>query len=433
MSEQKHFYSLIDLVNTLKGVDWDFEYLSWNKNITMQDIENNKNDDSLKPFLKYSISSNPNLTVEFVLKYPDDDKKDDDIDPKYKWNWQSLTYNLGFPAIKKYPSLPWTLYHFKASTINDWEYVMNEPKFHKNKHLIKYMPLEYIPDFIELQKKKLNNEDFKNLLSNLAENPNINIQFIKEHPEIEWNYNLLSTFLPISEIQKDPSSPWNYKSISSNETLTAKFVIQHPNEDWSEYLSNNINVDFEKIQKAGLDNLIDFRLISFFANPKITIDFILNNLNRLDLSGFHKNGIIKMQDILDHPELVKNYAELSTNPNLEIWYVLANKEEKWDIAELSGNKAFKVQDIKEAMDNLFDWSFKYLSYNPNLTFDFIYRYRHKGWDWGVLSDNLYDEEQKVLFVTNKLKKKYTTRKNNKVTKILNKALANVLTKIIFEY
>ena len=437
MSEQKHFYRLIDLVNELKGVDWSFEYLSYNKNISMQDIENNKTNNSLRPFYKRFISSNPNLTVEFVLKYPDDDKEDEEDDDTgnpanfYRWDWQSLTENLGFPVVKKYPDLPWQYQTLNAKTIDDWEYVIDKPNFYISYNFIKYMPLKYVPDFIELQKRRLYKEDYEYFLEELSQNIHLYLQFIKTHTEIEWVFNILSEHLPITEIQKDLTLPWNYDYISINKTLTVDFVIQHSDEKWF-HLSENENIDFEKIQEAGLEDLIDFVELSQSDNYKTGVNFILKNLDKLDLTRFHLNGIIKMQDILNHPELIRNYEELSRNPNLEMWYVLAYKNENWNIQSLSQNEAFKIEDIKEGIDNLFNWDFRSLSNNYNITFDFLYQYRYKDWNWTTVSLNFFNTE-KMLLITNKLKKNYINRKNKIATKLLNQMIIKDLTNIIFEY
>jgi len=57
----------IEFVNKYPGGDWDWNRLSRNRGISMEDIENNPD----KPWNYEYVSKNPNLTIGFVRKYID--------------------------------------------------------------------------------------------------------------------------------------------------------------------------------------------------------------------------------------------------------------------------------------------------------------------------------------------------------------------------
>ena len=89
---------------------WNWEYISYNPNITIEIIENNPE----KPWDWYGISQNPNITMEMIDKYPD---------KPWDWNYISKNPNLTMEMIDKYPDKPW-----------DWE-VISKNKFTKEKEL----------------------------------------------------------------------------------------------------------------------------------------------------------------------------------------------------------------------------------------------------------------------------------------------------------
>ena len=426
MSKHKHFIKLIDLVNELKNKNWDYKYLSSNQNIYMQDIENNKIDDSLRPFFKTFISNNPNLTADFILKYPDNDEKN----KSYNWDWPSITYKLGFSTVKKYPNLPWVYDCLTMIKIDDWDYVLIKKEFYQIKGLIIYVPLKYLDTYINnLQ----NMFPYTDISEHLSCNKYLTLDYIKKHPKLKWNFKDLSSHLPLSEIQKDLSLPWDYYELSRNNSLTSEFIIKHQNKGWSKNnITENMNINFSKLKEAGLEKLIDNESIKNFivAYTKHILD------NPEDFSDYfecHKNGIIKMKDILEHPELIRSYHELSYNPNLEFWYVLEHKDEKWDFNVLSKNHAFKIEDIIKGIEEKFNWDFDGLSKNPNITFDFVYQYKDENWNWKWLSSNKFIYEDKKLIISNKLKRKYKIRKNKKLTKLMKDFIIRDLINLFFKY
>lgn len=84
------------------------------------------------------------------------------------------------------------------------------------------------------------------------------------------------------------------------------------------------------------------------SNPNITIEFIKQNLNKnwgwISLS---RNPAIKLQDIIDNPNLPWNYNTMSSNPNITLNFVYRNIDKNWNWEELSRNKLEYDTKIKE--------------------------------------------------------------------------------------
>ena len=69
----------MDFIEKYPDKSWNWEWISINPNITIDDIESNPN----KPWEWGWISCNPNLTVDFIEKYADK-----------PWNWGEISKNL---------------------------------------------------------------------------------------------------------------------------------------------------------------------------------------------------------------------------------------------------------------------------------------------------------------------------------------------------
>ncbi len=89
--------------------------------------------------LKYSdkidwfwISSNPNITMEFIEKYHD---------KEWNWNWISSNPNITMDIIEKYPDKPWNWYVISETPnltmdiiekypdkLSDWKSISKNPK-----------------------------------------------------------------------------------------------------------------------------------------------------------------------------------------------------------------------------------------------------------------------------------------------------------------
>jgi hypothetical protein len=61
----------------------------------------------------------------------------------------------------------------------------------------------------------------------IEQNTNLTFQFILEHPDIKWNYNVLHKIIPLEYIDAHPELNWNYYDISRHCVLTEEFIEKY--------------------------------------------------------------------------------------------------------------------------------------------------------------------------------------------------------------
>ena len=248
----KHLTKLkeIDYISLIKDTNIIIEY---DKNITINLIE------------KYSykwdywiLSKNPNLTEEFILKYPYQNwdieyliknNKVTDFDALSKFS------NINKIIIDKYQDKPWNLRWIIANAdidenicniFDEIRYIVTEEEFIL-KHLNQYWNIEYlieseiITDFKELSKYKYLNQY---IISNYPNKP------------WDWEWIIENTDIKIEKtismhLIKKYKYKWDYWKLSKNPNLKEKFILKFPYKNWDiEYLiKNNKITDFDALSK----------------------------------------------------------------------------------------------------------------------------------------------------------------------------------------
>ena len=423
-SEEKHFYRLIDLVNATPNLGWKYTYLSENKNISLEDAEKNIATGSDNPFYPFSVSwlsNNPNINIKFVLKYIN-----------IGWNWVELSENIPISDILSYPNLPWDWNNLIASgKLTDLEFILKLPDSEWDWELLSlYLPANII--FTHPNEPWHYNQ--------LSNNISVNMKIIKSHPEIKWDYDKLSSFINIKDIIANPDHEWNYDNLSENITLTAEYILQNINQPWNwDLLFNNKSVNFDVLADSDID------LTEYFPNNQqslfaLTSKFIVKYFNYFktifaesEWVAIYHEGIISINDVIAHPELIFSYFSFSNSTKLELWYVLDNLDQNWDWEELSRNSSFDVSDIIKGIKFGIKWYYDFLSLNPNLTFDFVYSNKGEEWDVETLSNNPYNGEYEKYKLVSRLEYNYLRQKRRKTKNVLTEYIINDLSKIVMEY
>lgn len=269
---------LIDLV--IKNPNfWNKWAISGNPNITLQDIENNKNID----WDYSSISYNPNITLEFVKAHLDKEWEWDflstlipinDImstgvpgtNPDYNWSWRGMSSN---------PSLTddFLVQHLKE----DWDWDM----------IVINMPLDFIEtnelwlrekseefDFFLSYNKNVTLEytqSFNCVWDNFSDQGNFTFQEVLDNINLPWSWYYLSKRMNINDIINNKDLPWLWDVISEyNPTVTMTYVKNNPNLPWNKVLLQaNPGITMSDINNFE----IDYNSVS--RNPNLTINFYL--------------------------------------------------------------------------------------------------------------------------------------------------------------
>jgi hypothetical protein len=249
------------LLNTIRDAQWSYRELSKNPNITLDFIEANIE----KNWDWNLLSDNPHLTISFIQKHKD-----------RKWNWFALSKNK---AIKKkdrdtYPGLPWNI---NGILINPDTSIEEFEKHIKRNltflyHCWVYPNSNMTEAFLEKYQS-----DIPEWIS-LAENKNISMEFVKSHLNRRWDWQVLSTNIPVSDIEIN-AFPWHYyNGVSKNETLTIPFIRKHIRHYWDwKLISSNAGISVEDIENNP-DLPWDWQSIAL--NPNITREFIKKHIDK---------------------------------------------------------------------------------------------------------------------------------------------------------
>ena len=143
----------------------DVFYLSRNKAITMDDIQNN----SFVPWDYQSVSLNPNLTIAFILK---------NLHLNWNWDWISQNKAITMNDVQNNPKLPWN-YRYLSRNIN--------------------LTIDFI----------LQNLDNTNKLN------------------ISWNWSKISQNkgIYLDDICNNPQLPWDYVALFYNPNIIMEYVL----------------------------------------------------------------------------------------------------------------------------------------------------------------------------------------------------------------
>lgn len=293
------------------------------------------------------ISQNIYLTIKFIRSHPE-----------IEWDWFYVSENKNFTIdiIRENMDLPWDFDaisgHNENVGINEiyenmdlpWEpesLIIHTELREKNYEDIPLDVIEnYLEEFIEYGEKY----DTRPIGSFLTDFNKLTIEFIKAHPEIDWNWELLS----------------------GHPAVTLEYIELHPEISWdlNTMICKNPNITQEYIEKNIFPNMINY---SSFQNER---------------SFFHlsKNSCVTIEFIVKHIEIPWNfYSFMKYNPNF---------------TNDKNNNNFKI-----VIGKLFDKISRedYCSIK-DMDIEFIEEYINVPWLFKDLSKYTFDEYYKKLYV-----------------------------------
>ena len=230
-------------------IQWDYNSLSKNPNITwkfieetINSIEYQKLDKDKKWDFKYSLSRNPCITFDIVVN-----------NLEYRWGIKSLSENpnITLKIVRDNPELEWDFYSL-TKNIN-----------------IK------IKDIIE------NKDIFKNQKESIlgyTYNPNLNIKDVFEYNKLfkgtTWESTCQNPGISIEDIMETPFFPWPLGEMQYNTNFTFKTIIENDKKDnkiflpfqLSSLLDNKYDGKHKKDVKFPKYWLIVYYLYKYFYN-----------------------------------------------------------------------------------------------------------------------------------------------------------------------
>lgn len=214
---------------------------------------------------------------------------------------------------------------------------------------------------------------------NTEKNPNVSWHFVQKHPEINWDYDVLSRNPNITWniISSNLYEPWDFNYISQLPIITLDICKKYKKEDWD-----------------------TCRLLS---NPNITLNNIINSKVCYNCAC----GSMKTNHIVQNPVLIHELLKgLKTNGTFD--YKLISNNLPVKVIDLLNSICWN--ETNEQIDNpvgyylsvntgiteeiidkypFIAWDYINLSNNSNISWNYVYKHIDKNWDFFKLSDNIY--------------------------------------------
>jgi len=311
-----HEHLSIDLIlNNLDHTEWNWYGVSKNSNITMEIVNQNP----ALPWNNRGLSRNPNLTIDQVLKCLEIEQNELD------WGDISSHSNITMEIIATYPDLPWDWSHGVSSNPNltiefirqyickEWQWV----KISRNRGITMKM--------IET------NPDLPWSYVGISYNSNITTDMILTAPkeELDWSGISYNNALDFNLVIGCPALPWNWRAITMHPSLTIDIVLALPHIQWNfRVLSKHKNFTMEII-KANPD--LPWRWVSIAENPNLSDEFLEANyeefrqVNALDYIGSNEGLSL---DVFHNDQTLVKY--ISRNPNVTMEFVRDHEHFDWD-------------------------------------------------------------------------------------------------------
>jgi hypothetical protein len=432
LPEVKTFYKLIDLVNATQQLKWNYESLSRNRNIYPDDISNNllpTAGNSIFPFNKTSLSFNPNITLDFVLQYPDISTE------TVKWSWNGLTRNKNINIYDKIKNLdlPWIFKRLTESIehLDNYDFLLEHPDKPWDWEVLSYnVPFSFILEHPELPWVK----------TWVSTNETITFDDIIKYQDFKWDYDKLSWNIPLDILTTQTLFPINYDNLSINNTLTSKYLLAHVDEKWNNVLlSKNENLNFDVLAKSEI-NLTHLFIFDYFLiiNKSVTKSFIFKYFANFDTNSIkylYEYKRIKIADFNKYPIFEVYTVNILKYCDINLEY-LKHKFPGRIMSDyywlfICQNKHLKLDELQQ-IENWFNKKISFYVHSNNiyLNYDYIYINRDEDWDGATLSNNNFDFEFTKRNIVNRLKNNFLDQKKKK---LLQSFLIPDLNNIIIHY
>lgn len=178
------------------------------------------------------------------------------------WNWVKLSKKATWEVVMSNSCAPWSWYQILMWCPKEHIETVMEQFETSQREETSYS--QYIRNFGDPLTPK-RNPGFA-----LSHNPNIDVKYILEH-NYKWDWNIISSWMPYSEVLEYPDLPWKYEYMGENVS----------SERWgtrTDWTWNNLNVTWDSPKKIR-------ELSSIYA-----------------IANRHKVGLAQLYE---HPELVK--------------------------------------------------------------------------------------------------------------------------------
>jgi hypothetical protein len=324
---------------------WDYDLLSQNPNLTFDFIMNHPNEN----WNWMNISKHHAITLKMMLGRPD-----------MPWNWgmvganpnvtpKHILNNLNFSTTNGLICLPW-----------NWTVIGNQNQNLTMKFILENYdkigwcdyPQFTSQGFVIINEPATNNTKMHN---STLWNDNISLDFVAEHPEIQWNFSHMahSDRITMEAIGAYPTIAWDWAILIANKNLTMDFIFANAQKiPYWHYLASNSNLTPNVIKNHPE---IDWKhACRVGSNPNFSTKFMLEHP---ELEMKNANQQIFMEIGVEQPPPIYKWVLTGTSKNetLSMQFVLDNLDLPWCVDGLMENRFLTdmVAYIKQKMTWLF--------------------------------------------------------------------------------
>ena len=333
----------IELLKAYPEVKWDWSKCSQCKGIKMKDIE----DHPLFPWDWSKVCCNPNITGEFILKH---------IKKPLDWNCISSCVNIFQDDIilQLVPYIKFELLvqnrYLKMEFVirfRHWKWENIEPP-------VKIFDVLLLPELNWEEHMTWDTFD------------DITLDIVLDNLHIPWDFEILGkkAFVTMDLFDKFPFTRCNGNSLSSNPNIRIEYVKNHPEKNWNwRNLSENMGISEAEI----LDNLdLPWDWIDISHRGPVSIHFIAQvlKLKQAPLSWGHLFTRVPLAEILKHPEYPWDFKQSRVVLSISNFYqyIVKYPEKEWNFEYYHA----KIYDVMKYPHFKWNWS---LVFDDDTLFD----------------------------------------------------------------
>lgn len=309
--------------------------------------------------------------------------------PNKPWDFEKLSSNdqITWEFIKTYPELGWYFGGLFRNKNITFEIVRDNSWF--------FQGLWRISDEFEITwQDVVNNPQMNWDYSELIKHKCVTWDIVLAHPEIFDNdakylfmFNVHATLDIISK-NDNIWDPDDFGEFIQLDHCTFKMIKECFNplprgEEFTWIVSTKKDVTPEDIMTYS-DFPWDYNELS--TNPNLTCKFIKENLNKpWNYKKLSRNNCFTMKDIEENPEIPWDYSEISRNHNLTLEFIERYIDKPWVYNILSANWCITWGFVKKYRDK--PWNFSLMTKNPSITWDIIEKNPYVGWNYKSIVEN----------------------------------------------
>lgn len=381
-----------------KTLPWSWDYLSRIINLDFDFVVETQD----RPWIWILLSHRHDLTKDLLIKTRtrpwnygttfitnilltlDESEIMNFLEYEVDWSILSREYNFTLDIVKQYH------HKIQFQELSDNKYIKVE--------IIKEFPNKDW-DWLMLS---FNEIIFNEKLLPLMKGKNISLNHVPDDScfiakMIDYGINIeISTGLVSPEVVRlSNKEDWDYTKLTTHEFFKKKggkeFLFSNPDKPWNfNYLSSYCMSGLMGFVLKSLHQPWNWDKLS--KNPKITPNNVRQNKELPWVwNGFNHNNSINQKFIEEFCDKGNggvewvNWDILSFNTNLRLGFIDRNNEKPWDWSRISSNKHLTVKFIKKYIDK--PWNWRFMSDNNYINEDIVSSFIDKEWCWYILSTN----------------------------------------------